>query len=136
MEREIFGSALKEVQTGLRGKFDASFIEFLWKSVCRHPDDAWQECCRRISVGTKRIEELVAGDFLAVLRDLASEKSHRQAVWHYRSEPIVKPDLEKVARKIEADPAMPDSAKRFAESLAHEKHPLPVQGGERYRRPN
>lgn len=99
------------------------------------PDDVWTECCTRLALDTRKINDLVAGDFLETLRAIAQEKARRSAVWSSAPKPKPISDWKGMAEKVCADPSAAALSKSIARSLALRKDPAPAPtGGEKYRR--
>lgn len=136
MNEKIFNQGLRSVETGLQGKFQTKFIDFLWKVVKDAPDEAWDRCCTKIGLGLKKTDDLVAGDFMGVLREISEEQAHRDSMWKFRADRKGAPDWKGMAEKICADPAASDLSKGIAQRLASRKGGAAeaVRGGEKYRR--
>lgn len=135
MKENQFQKSLKVVEAGLQGSFPTKFVDFLWMAVKDVPDEIWTECCTRLALDTRKINDLVAGDFLATLREIGQEKARRGAVWSSAPKPKPISDWKGMAEKVCADPSAADLSKSIARNLAQRKDPVPAPtGGEKYRR--
>lgn len=134
-----FRKDLQELEAALQGDFGGAFLIVLAEAVKNHgcSEAEWGACIKIMIQGTKKPADLTVGDFLQALREVRGAKNLQASRWTPRA-PGKKPDWDRMAEAITADPVAPEASKEIARFLAVRKGSKLAQepvrrGGEKHR---
>lgn len=136
MTNQEFKKGMETIETALQGKFQDSFMTFVWKSVKDVAAEDWKDAVGKLALLMKKPQDLFAGDFLEALREVANERYVRDAKKPRKLPPVVKPAWKEIEGRVCADPSANELSRSIAKRLAIQKGApeAQVKGGEKYRR--